>query len=288
MFLPQKGWIIGFSLTTGYFLANILLHKRMCDLADFLVEKLTRARLDDYLFQVEYLLLLILVLFLGWFIFKSRGKRVYLLFFGGAVGIAAYVANRFLLVVHLEKIHYPQYAILAVLLLLWIKNAYRVLKIATCLGIVDELYQWYFLSSNRRTNYIDFNDMILNLLGVLMGILIVFSLKYLREEHKNDYTKLGAVYQLLMNKLTHRKIYEIVVLILLGLAIPGLVFSSILVSVFQDVYQAFLFSYQVGKGNFLITPSNGLSYHVLTPIEGGCLLILMIIASKVLLARLIK
>ena len=288
MFLLQKGWIIAFNITTGYFLASILLHKRMCDLADFLVEKLTRARLDDYLFQVEYLFIFILALFLGWFIFKGREKRVYLLFFGGAVGSAAYVANKFLLVVHLEKIHYPQYAILTVLLLLWIKNAYSVLKIATCLGIVDELYQWYFLSSNRRTTYIDFNDMILNLLGGLMGILIFFSLKYLRKEHKNGYPKLREVYQPLMNKLTPRKIYKIVVLILLGLAIPSLIFPSILVSVFQDVHQAFLISYQVGKGNFLITSPGGLSFHVLTPIEGGCLLILMLIASKVLLARLIK
>ena len=126
------------------------------------------------------------------------------------------------------------------------------------------------------------------IIGFSLTTVYFLALKYLRKEHKNDYPKLGEVCQPLMNKLTARKIYEIVVLILLGLAIPGLVFSSILISVFQDVYQAFLFSCQVGKGNFLITPSNGLSYHVLTPIEGGCLLILMLIASKVLLARLIK
>ena len=288
MFLPQKGWRIGLSLTAGYFLANILLHKKMCDFTDFLVEKLTRSSLDGYLFQVEYLLILILVLFLGWFIFKVRGKRSYLLFFWGAVGIAAYVANRFLLVVHLERIHYPQYALLAAILLLWIRNAYCVLKITTCLGIVDELYQWYFLSPNRRTTYIDFNDMVLNLLGGLMGILIVFSLKYLREEHKNDYSKLGEGYQPVMNTLTPRKIYKIVVLSFLGLAIPSLVFPSLLVSVFQDVYQAFLVSYQVGKGNFLITSSECLSYHVLTPIEGGCLLILLLIASRFSMERLTK
>ena len=286
MFLPQKRRLIAFNLTVGYFLANIFLHKRMCDFADFLVEKLTRVRLDGYLFQVEYLFLLMLALFLGWFIFKGKEKKADLLFFWGGVVVAAYIANRLLLVVHLEKIHYPQYGTLAMLLLLWIKDAYCVLKITTCLGMVDELYQWYFLSTNRRTNYIDFNDMILNLLGGLMGILLIYSLKYL-SEGQNDYPKRGTS-QSLINKLTPQKIHQIVVFILLALAIPSLAYTSVLAGVFQDIYQAFLFSNQVGGENFLITPPNGLSYHVLTPIEGGCLLILLLIASRVFLQRLTR
>jgi len=269
IFFPQKRLMVAFNLTAGYFLTNLLLHKRSCNLADFLLERWARARLDGYLFQVEYLLLIILTLFLGWFIVKGKRKRIDLLLSWGAVSIAAYIANRFLLVVHLEKIHYPQYGILAMLLLLWMKDTYSVLKITTYLGMVDELYQWYFLSTNRRNTYIDFNDMILNLLGGLMGILIVYSLKYLSEDHKKDYPELGAGFQSLMSKLTPQKIYQMVFLVLLTLSIPSWFSPSILTGVFQDLYQALLFSFQVGEGNFLITPSNGLSYHVLTPIEGG-------------------
>lgn len=87
----------------------------------------------------------------------------------GALGLLA--AGDWLLVsTRIERIHYPQYAILALLLGPVIQDDWAVLIGCTLLGAVDELVQ--FAWAPHYTGYLDFNDMLLNLAGALCGLLI--------------------------------------------------------------------------------------------------------------------
>lgn len=97
-----------------------------------------------------------------------------------------------LLVVHSEIIHFPQYAILALLLFPIIKNLPETLFLTIVLGLIDECYQ-YFVLAPQKTAYLDFNDMWLNALGGGLGILlagIIFP-QYLNPKKK--YLKLDGI-----------------------------------------------------------------------------------------------
>jgi hypothetical protein len=78
-----------------------------------------------------------------------------------------------LLVASVENIHYPQYALLAVLLGRAGFAAEASWLAATGLGVIDELYQYLFLPRGRPT-YLDWNDMVLNGLGAAFGTVALF------------------------------------------------------------------------------------------------------------------
>jgi len=73
-----------------------------------------------------------------------------------------------------EYIHYPQYAILAVLLALCIDPHrisvpwMRILFWTSLLGFFDEMNQYFYLCKSYG-DYLDFNDALMNLLGAQAG-----------------------------------------------------------------------------------------------------------------------
>ncbi len=84
------------------------------------------------------------------------------------------VSLHMLIIVNIEIIHFIQYALLAILLFPLTKNFFTTIVLVAFLGTVDEAYQYYYLSP-ERTNYYDFNDVILNLLGAAMGMIFLRS-----------------------------------------------------------------------------------------------------------------
>ncbi|MDA3932751.1 MAG: hypothetical protein PF630_00165 [Gammaproteobacteria bacterium] len=78
-----------------------------------------------------------------------------------------------------EYLHYPQYALLA-WLLAWFYDPQRhrlvigpILFAATLLGVADEVlqYRWVTIS---YSNYLDYNDFLLNLVGASAGLLLYY------------------------------------------------------------------------------------------------------------------
>ena len=97
-------------------------------------------------------------------------------------GAALYGANRFLVFSPNEYVHYPQYALLAVLLVAW-RDPHRekwpignLIFWGTALGIADELIQYLFICPSYG-DYLDFNDFLLNELGIVAGLLLVYGFK---------------------------------------------------------------------------------------------------------------
>lgn len=71
------------------------------------------------------------------------------------------------LVRSIESIHFVQYLLLALALLTLRKNLLEAVFLATICGLLDEAWQYFYL--HPRQPYFDFNDVIMNTTGVLMG-----------------------------------------------------------------------------------------------------------------------
>lgn len=79
------------------------------------------------------------------------------------------------LIIHnIEIIHFAQYAGMAILLFPIVKTISGTIFWSSILGTIDEAYQYFYLSP-ERTDYFDFNDIILDLLGAAIGLSIIIS-----------------------------------------------------------------------------------------------------------------
>ena len=92
---------------------------------------------------------------------------------------AVIAADRFLIYSFPEYLHYPQYALLAFLIARFHdpdRTAFAigpVLLAVTVLGIADETLQYTWITISY-SNYLDFNDFLLNLLGGAGGLLLYY------------------------------------------------------------------------------------------------------------------
>ncbi len=84
------------------------------------------------------------------------------------------VSYNTLLVVNVEVIHFPQYALLAIILFPLTVSATETVLLVGLLGLLDEAYQYLFLEPHWR--YLDFNDMILNMIGGGAGVVFIYCL----------------------------------------------------------------------------------------------------------------
>ena len=67
-----------------------------------------------------------------------------------------------------EFMHFPQYALIALLLVTLVRNFFSTLCLGALLGFMDEGYQ--FIGLHKL--YFDFNDVILNIIGTACGLMI--------------------------------------------------------------------------------------------------------------------
>ena len=84
------------------------------------------------------------------------------------------LAKAFLLVAAIENIHYPQYALIVIVL----ARAGLALEpswlIAVGFGVLDEYYQFVMLPRGTP-NYLDADDIVLNAIGALLGVIAVLA-----------------------------------------------------------------------------------------------------------------
>jgi hypothetical protein len=116
------------------------------------------------------------VLFLGTYLaatipFYVRSKRYlalgYLLL---AITLTA-ACVPWLIVVNSEMIHFAQYALLGVLLFPLIRSYWLTVVVGTLLGAIDEGMQYWVWTPDMH--YFDFNDVLFNLLGTVLGVLLI-------------------------------------------------------------------------------------------------------------------
>lgn len=88
--------------------------------------------------------------------------------------VMSLAAQRWMLVANIEIIHFPQFGLIAGLLLAAGVAAEPAWLLASAAGIVDETYQELVLYAGRKDTYLDFNDMILDAIGAAW-IVIAFA-----------------------------------------------------------------------------------------------------------------
>lgn len=82
-----------------------------------------------------------------------------------------------ILVINVELIHVAQYCVLALLMYPLLLNFKEVMFLGTFLGALDEAYQYWILFP-KKSHYLDYNDMILDFTGVVLGLVILRALNY--------------------------------------------------------------------------------------------------------------
>ncbi|HUI27196.1 MAG TPA: hypothetical protein VL403_14025 [Candidatus Kryptonia bacterium] len=89
------------------------------------------------------------------------------------LSLLTYLMHRWMLVANVELIHYPQYALIAAVLLFG-GNTWNVAWLgATGAGVIDEVYQELVIYAGRPDTYLDFNDMVLNAIGATWAVLLL-------------------------------------------------------------------------------------------------------------------
>jgi hypothetical protein len=141
-------------------------------------------RIADYVGLMSGIVFVGLTIFLA---LKSRHghnrKRTFSCWAAWAIVVLG--TNHFLIYSANEYFHYPQYAILACLLIPVFDREFkgtgmaRILFWATALGIVDEMNQYFHLCP-QYGDYLDFNDFFLNELGAMGGLLLFFGFREMR------------------------------------------------------------------------------------------------------------
>jgi hypothetical protein len=138
-------------------------------------------RIADHASQVSWGAFVGLVIYLA---SKSRYGHNRKLTFScwAAWSLVVLGTNHFFICSANEYIHYPQYAILACLMVPIFDRERTgvgiapILFWATVLGIVDEMNQYFYLCP-QYGEYLDFNDFFFNELGAMAGILLLYGFR---------------------------------------------------------------------------------------------------------------
>lgn len=124
---------------------------------------------------------------LGWLVHNAlrhgTPRRIGIVLVYWVIWLACIVGvDRWLTYSIAEYFHYPQYALLAILLAKTMDPTHarwpitRLLLITTLLGALDELAQYMWITVSY-SNYYDFNDVLVNLLAATLGMMVYYGLR---------------------------------------------------------------------------------------------------------------
>ncbi len=247
---------------TAYYLGLVYFHDAATVAADWLKYKLTMTYYNPVLLIAG----LSLSLLMAWFMFRTvrnaPERRIFLNLFL-LTTLFMVLALFTLMVVNMEAIHYPQYAILAILVFLLVRRYGDAFVLTSSLGIIDEIYQYIVL--NPTFKYLDFNDFVLNMLGAGAGLLIIAALNFPEIKSLRKWYSTSSF-------------YFIIILIFLGIIlsfqqfitffpIPADYAGAHWFSIYRDHLPDQFWTFLYGKRY----------YHILRPWEGISVMILLTI-----------
>ena len=106
-------------------------------------------------------------------VMKLPNRNQHFAYMIGTIGLIILCLNT-IIIFNIELIHILQYAVFAVLCLPLFRDPMLVLLLVSCVGAIDEAYQ-YFVLSPERTDYYDLNDVVFNTLGGALGLVWALS-----------------------------------------------------------------------------------------------------------------
>ena len=243
----QHKWINA-GILIGYFLAVVLPHKRFGTFLNKVVFKgITRAEYNQIVLSFAVVALLLFCTILIRNIYKHTSRNRLLAYLIVNVIFAALVM-RFLFVINIEVIHYPQYALFAMICFPLINNYHQTLIWTTIAGAIDESYQYFYLAP-KDTFYYDMNDVVTNLLGAVFGLLFLWSFK-IPNKNQVPFWKSTGFYGI-----------AIILIFILLLTLLGIL----------SIHPSDETPYQLLRKwpeGFWTNANHGVIYHIIQPIEG--------------------
>lgn len=169
----RKLFTIAFIL--AYSIAVILLHKQVNECFDWLRTKLTFRIYDTVLLYVGIIITVVFIILLFKKIINGKQKQQKLLFMLFTIFLMI-IAHRMMMVFSIELIHYPQYLIPAIPIFALVRRFDETIYWTTFIGAIDEANQYFVLYRDNNTVYLDYNDMLMNLVGAGIGVFLVYAL----------------------------------------------------------------------------------------------------------------
>jgi len=225
-----------------------------------------RSQYDFTILSIGIVIFLVVAVYLLLQLKKLKSIKIPMAFFIFCL-ICMVLSLNILIIVNIEIIHFIQYALLSILIFPLVKSFFGTIVLITLLGTIDEAYQYYFLSPDR-TNYYDFNDVILNLLGGAMGMIFLRShlgissfLSNLKKTHRYTWSTYFA-FVLCMIMLLWQKSLVQKGIDLLGLPLDWEGYGAVLI--------------RKPTVSFWTEIPPKILYHVVQPLEGLCLVTILL------------
>jgi len=250
--------IVNVLIALAYYLLVVLPHEQV---GIFIAETFKineRAKYNLIFLSLGLILLLLLAIPIIRGI-RTHGNSRKVIFYLSATIIFTILSFKFLLVLNSEVIHFPQYAVMAFLLFPLCKNYKEVLFWIIILGAVDEAYQYFYLAP-ERTDYFDFNDVIIDTLGGAFGLIL------LRSQNILTLTKTR---HWLRSPITWTCIGLSSILLLLWLT--GILY---IYPPEKGIEASFLLVKKIPEGFWSIIPPK-ITFHIVQPLEGIILILLL-------------
>ena len=209
------------------------------------------------------------VIFLFYFIplirgiFKNQDRNLILFFLTITVGLTILSINT-ILIVNIELIHFIQYAALAILFFPLTLRYTDTIFWVTFLSALDEAYQYWFISP-ERTNYYDFNDVIINMLGVVFGLIMI------RTSQRIHDLSINTSRSLFKNSMVIGSIAMVV--------ITAILFATNIMDLYpnpQDPQAPMLLIKKIESSFWSVIHPN-ITYHIVRPGEGLVILVMLFI-----------
>ena len=168
-------------LACTYLTAVILFHRDVSGIFDWLSEKLSFKVYNDLIFLISLMVMVPCGVFVLMRIVKGE-RRCLKITYWIFTAFLVVISYKTLVVFNVENIHFPQYAVLTLPVFALFKHFGATVFWVTLLGVFDEAYQYVVLCRNNNAVYLDFNDIVLNLIGAGIGVAFIYTLSDLKSE----------------------------------------------------------------------------------------------------------
>jgi hypothetical protein len=258
----RKRPLLTFLLATGYFFAVSLPHEQVQVFVAWMFSGMTRDSYQAIILGTGIGLFCLYVIVLGWFAVRNQQVKRTLIY--GIITLILLVSAVYILVIHnFEMIHFPQYVFLAILIFPLVMRYGETVFWTAALGALDEAYQYFYLAP-QRTAYFDFNDIILNLLGAALGVLLIFSCGIRPREYQ--YKKWYA-----------SPVFRISMVVIIGIT---LLFHTPLLSMYPPADGSSAWAVLVKtrpEGFWEYIPHLHDKFHIVRPLEGLILIVVLLL-----------
>ena len=253
-------------LSGAYFVSTVLLHEEVSMAADWARITLGIGTYHMIITLIGVSAILAITGRLYRAIVREGSRRGPILFYWGLTVTLAALSYNTLMVTNIEAIHFPQYAFLALAVFSLAGSYGETVTILTALGALDEAYQYFVF---KNWTYYDFNDVILNLIGAALGVVVVWTV--LQEEPAVTGHRPDGLPDLLKSP-----VYRT------GAALVGTslaFYASGLIGAYPGAdssHALFLLNKKGPAADFWVNLKWGKTYHIVTPAQGLVLSLILL------------